>query len=274
MAEILIDRLRQVEQEILDVVHNICEENGLKYSLAFGTLLGAIRHHGFIPWDDDIDIMMPREDYDKLLSIWKDQAPEEYIIQDCYSYPDCTNNFAKIRKDHTTFLQLERERDKSYHKGIFVDVFPMDRVAPTWLTKKYQKLMCAIDLLYNRGYSSGKKGITGLIERVLLSGDPAKFPRMQKWAEIRATKWNHMHEQPFFCFCRFEDIGRYYSNDLFKKLIKVQFDGKEYYSTEKFDDFLNDRYGDYMQLPPVEERVWGHHPIIIDFNHNYDEINE
>jgi len=273
MAELLIDRLRQVEQEILDVIHDICETNGLRYSLAYGTLLGAVRHKGFIPWDDDIDIMMPRDDYNKLISIWKEQAPEQYILQDCYTYPDCTNNFVKIRKDHTTFLQVERERSKSYHKGIFVDVFPMDRVAPTWLSRKYQQIMCKLDLLYNRGYRSGKKGISGLVERILLSADSRNYSKIQRWAESRATKWNLFETQPFFCFCRLQDVTRYYRSDLFNKTIKIEFNGKQYCSVENYDEFLKDRYGDYMQLPPVEERVWGHHPILIDFTRNYDEID-
>ena len=69
------------EQEILDVIHQVCTEYGLRYSLAYGTLIGAVRHKGFIPWDDDIDLMMPREDYEKLLAIWNEAAPKGYILQ-------------------------------------------------------------------------------------------------------------------------------------------------------------------------------------------------
>ena len=112
------------EQEILDVIHQVCTEYGLRYSLAYGTLIGAVRHKGFIPWDDDIDLMMPREDYEKLLAIWNEAAPKGYILQNTRTDPDFTQNFTKIRKDHTTFLQGESEREKHYHKGIFVDIFP------------------------------------------------------------------------------------------------------------------------------------------------------
>lgn len=112
------------EQEILDVIHQVCTEYGLRYSLAYGTLIGAVRHKGFIPWDDDIDLIMPREDYEKLLAIWNEAAPKGYILQNTRTDPDFTQNFTKIRKDHTTFLQDESEREKHYHKGIFVDIFP------------------------------------------------------------------------------------------------------------------------------------------------------
>lgn len=79
------DQLQQqiwaTEQEILDVIHQVCTEHGLRYSLAYGTLIGAVRHKGFIPWDDDIDIMMPREDYEKLIAVWNQSAPKGYILQ-------------------------------------------------------------------------------------------------------------------------------------------------------------------------------------------------
>ena len=85
------------EQEILDVIHQICTEHGLRYSLAYGSLIGAMRHKGFIPWDDDIDIMMPREDYEKLLVIWNQSAPKGYILQNTRTDSDFTQNFMKIR---------------------------------------------------------------------------------------------------------------------------------------------------------------------------------
>ena len=145
-----IQQVWTVEQDILDVIHHICSEHGLRYSLAYGTLIGAVRHKGFIPWDDDIDLMMPREDYEKLLSLWDSTAPKGYILQNVRTNPDFTQSFTKIRKDHTTFLQFEFEREKCYHKGIFVDIFPGDRVAPSKLGRSIQHTACAVNLLYNR----------------------------------------------------------------------------------------------------------------------------
>ena len=178
------------EQEILDVIHQVCTEYGLRYSLAYGTLIGAVRHKGFIPWDDDIDLMMPREDYEKLLTIWNEAAPKGYILQNTRTDPDFTQNFTKIRKDHTTFLQDESEREKHYHKGIFVDIFPGDRVAPGKIGKTVQYIACAINLLYSRGHVSGSGGLIGKAERILLKAPKKKYATRRERAEKSIRRWN------------------------------------------------------------------------------------
>ncbi len=270
--EKIIHELRAVEIEILDVIHQVCMDNGLKYSLAYGTLIGAVRHEGFIPWDDDIDIMMPREDYDRLLTIWKDAAPQEFILQDCYSSPDLVNNFAKVRKNHTTFLQFEFEKEKNYHKGVFVDIFPMDRVPQGRLARRFQFLMCAINLLYNRGYRSGNNGIMDVFERILLKAPKSQYRKRQKWAERKATLWNYNTQLPYFSFCTIGACKVHYPADLFDELISLPFNGKKYYVVKKYDTCLQALYGNYRELPPEEERVWKHHPILVDFEHNYEEL--
>lgn len=188
------DQLQQqiwaTEQEILDVIHQVCTEHGLRYSLAYGTLLGAVRHKGFIPWDDDIDLMMPREDYEKLLVIWNQSAPKGYILQNTRTDSDFTQNFTKIRKDHTTFLQDEAERTKHYHKGIFVDIFPGDRVPSGKLEKTVQYIACAINLLYSRGHTSGSGGLIGKAESILLKAPKKKYTIRRERAEKSIRRWN------------------------------------------------------------------------------------
>ena len=269
----IISDVWKIEQEILDVVHSVCVENNLRYSLAFGTLLGAVRHSGFIPWDDDIDIMMPREDYEKLIKIWKDTAPEGYILQDYRTDLDYTNNFAKIRKNHTTFLQTEEERKKTYHKGIFIDIFPADKVARGKILREIQYVACAINLLYSRGYTSGTKGVIGGIEKILLSTNPKKYPKRRELAEKIIRYWNSDKNAEYFLPCVIEWCkGYYHPADMFDELVKIQFNGKEYYAVKDYDKILRLEYGDYMLLPPEEERVWKHHPLIVDFAHNYEEL--
>lgn len=271
------DQLQQqiwaTEQEILDVIHQVCTEHGLRYSLAYGTLIGAVRHKGFIPWDDDIDLMMPREDYEKLLVIWNQSTPKGYILQNTRTDSDFTQNFTKIRKDHTTFLQDEAEQTKHYHKGIFVDIFPGDRVPSGKIGRKIQYIACAVNLLYSRGYTSGSGGMIGKVERFLLKVPKEKYPVRRERAEKRIRSWNG-NEALLYVFPNTIGCSRkFYPANLFEDMKTIEFNGKQYMCVADADTILRIEYGDYMQLPPKEERVWKHHPILIDFERNYEELS-
>lgn len=269
-----LEDIWKVEQDILDEIDRVCTENGLRYSLAYGTLLGAVRHHGFIPWDDDIDIMMPREDYEKLIRIWPTAARKEYIIQDDTMHDDYVNNYAKVRRDHTTFIQFEFERSCSYHIGLFVDIFPGDRVAPRGVRRKLQYAEFAINLLFNRSYTSGAGGMRGLAEKILLGVFPKRIHSKISVAVGRLSRrWNDDKTAQIVFANDPTALTRYYPADLFENLIRIPFQGKTYYAFHEYDAILKLRYGDYWQLPPVEERVWRHHPIIVNFEKNYDELN-
>lgn len=274
-TEKLQRQLWETEQEILDVVHKVCTENGLRYSLAYGTLLGAVRHSGFIPWDDDVDVMMPREDYEKLIQIWPSAAPEGYLLETERMYDDFVNTFLKIRKDHTTFLQYEAERSSRHHKGIFVDIFPADRRAKGKLAGGLQYAAFAVNLLFNRGYPSDTGGVVGAAERALLKAVPRRYyRRLSNWAGERSRRWNGDPSAQLVFACTIRDCRRFYPPDLFDHLEPILFNGKEYYAFRDRDSFLSIRYGDYIELPQEDERVWKHQPILVDFTHNYEELSE
>ena len=271
---ISIEKVWQAQQDILDTIHQICRQHHLRYSIAYGTLIGAVRHGGFIPWDDDIDIIMPREDYNRLLNIWEQCAPADYILQTPANAPDYNQNFAKIRKNHTTFLQYDYERLRSYHKGVFVDIFPGDRVAQGKLAGTLQYILCAVNLLYSRGFPSGSGGITGKVERLLLKVPSKYHQRLRLWADKAIQKWQKNQNAPWFFPCTIRDARIYFPADLFDHMTTLSFCGKDYCCIAEYDAFLRHYYGDYMQLPPEEERVWKHHPVLIDFEHNYEELTE
>ena len=270
--EIRIEDIWAAEQSILDEIDRVCKENGLRYSLAYGTLLGAVRHKGFIPWDDDVDIFMPREDYERLKEIWSDTAAEGFILQDCESDGGPANNFVKIRKDNTTFIMFEEERDRAYHKGIYVDIFPVDRLAPGRIGKAVQKLLFAVNLLFSRGYQSGTGGAVGFVEKILLGIVRRKnYKRLSRWAGRRSRRWNNTANNRV-CACTLQGCKRILPADMFDEMKTVSFSGREYPAVKDADAMLRIIYGDYMQLPPEEERVWKHHPILVDFEHNYEEL--
>jgi len=267
-----INQIWAVEQEILDIIHEVCTVHNLRYSLAFGTLLGAVRHGGFIPWDDDIDIIMPREDYERLISIWNDVAPHGYLLQNKRTNTDFTQNFTKIRKDNTTFIQDEIEKQKKYHTGLFVDIFPADRVAPKGFQRKIQYLASAFNLLYARGYTSGTKGIIGFVEKISLSLPVHLQIKLYHSTEHYIAKWNNSHNSEWYSPNTIKVCKRYFSPELFDEISTIAFNGKQYCCVKDYDNLLTKIYGDYMKLPPVEDRVWKHHPIIVDFEHNYSEL--
>ena len=132
--------VQKIELDILDAVDRFCREHDINYSLSYGTLIGAVRHQGFIPWDDDIDLMMKRDDYDRFIKEWTNDPPDGLFLQTEVTDPDYRNNFLKIRKNNTTFIQSEKEKTCGYHTGIFIDIFPVDRVAPEGLSRN-----CNID---------------------------------------------------------------------------------------------------------------------------------
>ncbi len=271
---IKLEDIWKVEVEILDEFDRVCRENSLRYSLAYGTLLGAVRHGGFIPWDDDIDVMMPREDYDRLREIWRAKAKEGFILEDETMYDDYVNNFAKIRKDHTTFLQFDSERTSSHHTGFFIDIFPGDRVAPAGPERKIQYAAFALNILYNRGYTSEAGGFREFAEKALLHAVPKRAHSKVSLAFGRfSRRWNKTGRGQFVFPNAAVNCRRYYPSDIFDSLSELSFQGKKYCAFRDYDTALRIEFDDYMQLPPVEERVWVHHPIIVDFEHNYSELN-
>lgn len=274
MKRLNIEDIWSTEQEILDEIDRICKKYNLRYSLAFGTLIGAIRHKGFIPWDDDLDIMMPREDYNKLMQIWDSESSENYILQNYDKDLDYTNNFAKIRKNHTTFLQRKEEKKRKYHKGIFVDIFPADCVASGKISRKIQYVACAVNLLYTKGFMSGSKGIMGIIENALLHVPSKYYPKLRNKSERLMSYWNSKGGQYLFFPCTIGCCKTYYPSDMFNKLLRIEFNGKFYFAVKDYDMILRIEYGDYMKLPPEDERQWKHHPVLIDLEHNFEEIGE
>lgn len=271
----VLRKLQLTQLEMLKAVDKFCAEHGLKYSLYGGTLLGAVRHKGFIPWDDDLDICMPREDYDKFIDLWQHDAPTGYVLQNKENTPEFTQSFTKIRKDHTTFLQPGDEQ-VSYHTGIFIDIFPFDRIPGERLKRVKQKIYCMIYNLFTREFVPGKnKGniIERLGSRILLGLIKGKSrAKMRSKMLSKLTKYNSDKELSLVSYATTHAVSAIHRKDSFDEPAKLPFEDREFMCFACWDENLKAEFGDYMTLPPVSERVWTHHPVMIDFEHNYDEI--
>lgn len=271
----VLAKLHDTQVEILQVIDRICKEHNLRYSLYAGSLLGAVRHKDFIPWDDDLDICMPREDYNRFISIWQDTEHNGYILQNKESEPLFTQTFTKIRKDHTTFLQSMREAG-AYHTGIFVDIFPVDRLPSGKLAQLFFYWHCMYYLLLTREFVPPLAGkFTQIVSTFLLRLTPSRnrAARRKKLLQ-KITRYNKDSSLPAVTTETIGAVKQHHHSTMLDNYITLPFHRGAFSCFAGWDQHLHTKYGDYMQLPPEEERVWKHHPILIDFEHNYEEIPE
>ena len=266
----VLHKLWDVELEILDVIDSFCKTHQIKYSIAYGTLLGAIRHKGFI----HIDIMMLREDYNRFRQLWLENPPEGYAFVDDILYDEYHENFAKIRKKNTTFIQFDSEYSvKEMPLGIFVDIFVFDRVAPEGVLRKKQYFYSLVNMLYTRNHPSGSRGLPALCERMLLSL-PAGFQKRMKNRARRYIEKCNCHENALLAnFCTLAASKRYLPANMFDNIIDIEFENRRYSAVAIYDEVLKIFFGDYMQLPPENQRA-SHYPLLLDFEHSWKDINK
>lgn len=253
-GETLLRQCQLAELYILDVFVEICEKHNLQYFLDAGTLLGAARHGGFIPWDDDIDVGMPREDYDRFLKLAADALPENLLVTPSKEY-EGVGSFAKIY-DRSSFF-CERESCAQEPCGIFIDIFPYEEIPllPARIGRPLA-LLCNTAFinvrvhrrLHHRTISgiflSGLKALVWnsiyIITRLIYAS--LKLFRPRVWRYTPGTLFSVYHDG-------FE------SGDLFP-LGSIAFEGSQYSAPRNVEVQLTHFYGDWRELPPEEKRLW------------------
>lgn len=260
----VLRRLQLTQLEILKYVDEFCRNNNINYSLAYGTALGAVRHKGFIPWDDDMDICMLRPDYDRFIELWNDT--DKFMLQNHNTEPSFTQSFTKIRKKNTAFIQKTDDLSDDFYKGIFIDVFPFDRVPDNAVKRKIQKLHAMKYNLYTRGYAPKGNKVVETVSNILL-----KLTRKKKY-ESKAKKYldkvcryNNDPRLDLVCVVTMRDMRVNFKNDLLDKTAEIEFENERFKIFSQYKYFLETYFGDYMKLPPKEEQTWFHHPVYINF---------
>ncbi|MCH5165993.1 MAG: LicD family protein [Clostridiales bacterium] len=265
-----LKELQKVEFEVLTVVDKFCRENDINYSVYAGTALGAVRHGGFIPWDDDIDICMDRNVYKRFVKLWRENPVKGYTLATDED-PGCHINHGKVYKDGVVWSP-DGKMQVSGSQGVFVDIFPLDKV-PTDKKKRKKLLRKAkLRLVYTRDipYRNGSKFLN-LVSRILLM-KPKKYKlKLKQRYHEYIQQYRDMEDN--FVYMGLERpgvLGFSYPKDLFETS-EIKFEQINVLITNKSDEFLTTMYGDYMQLPPEEERVCKHNPEITYLNEAQEE---
>lgn len=255
-------RLQQLEFKELKVVKSICEQLNIKFFLYGGTLLGAYKYHGFIPWDDDVDIAMERESYEKFIAEAPKLLSKDYVLQNLLLEPKSPYSYTKLRLKGTRCIE-EYNHELDIEQGIYMDIYPVDTIPDD--DKEYQmqfdKIQTILANIYYRQNPKRNKsyGIKYWLYGCLLRLLPANWWMHKLNAEM--TKYNGCPYQRKTCWY-YPNIKNYYKQ--LQPLISVQFEGEEFWAPNDTESHLNRRYGDISVLPPIEKRI-GHYIHVLDF---------
>lgn len=261
MREMTRRELRETQIDILDVVHNFCIERNIPYWLDSGTLLGAIRHNGYIPWDDDIDIGMLWPDYERFMEAFADFSPKYQAI-DIRNFPSFHCPFAKVINKETRLVELGHEL------FVNIDIFVYDNAPddPIKLKEMYDVRDHLRYLYESRGVKTvvGENALKRAAKRVrnIIIGYLPNAYYINKMIS-NAKQYADVNTECVGDFLAYDRI--LCSKSIFDSFIDVTFEGKQYKAPVGYDEWLRAFYNEYMELPPVEKRI-SHHSFIAYIN--------
>lgn len=248
-------KLHELLIMIMKEIDRICVENDIKYTISDGTLLGAIRHKGFIPWDDDFDISMKRDQYNKFIEACKESLDKEkFFLQTSDTEDKYGFAFAKIKLNGTEIIE-DFSKNVPVHHGIFIDVFPFDNFPDgKWqskiILKKNHILKNLIWVKCGYGTDEHKRSLNYKITKIISSFLSLKVLRKMRYRNT--TKYNDVTTKLTFS----SDYPRCkYDAYCWEEFIPLKFEDEFFMATKHYDRFLTIAYGDYMKLPPVEKRI-------------------
>jgi lipopolysaccharide cholinephosphotransferase len=256
-------KLQLTQLELLIEVDRICRKYNIKYSLACGTLLGAVRHNGFIPWDDDIDVWMMRKEYEKFCRACKRELSSKYFLQNWFTDPNFNSAYGKLRKRGTSFVRIGQEKMK-YVDGIYIDILPLDIMPNKYWDRVFMGVGAWIfrKLTYAKAGAMCEKKLIHRIKYRILSLIPLRITKRAFQKLI--TKYKN--EDYLYCKCLGDTYFTPHWRDNFEDLIEWEFEGHKFFIPKNYDDVLKISISrDYMTLPPVEQRKPHANVSYIDF---------
>ncbi|MBO1720459.1 LicD family protein [Extibacter sp. GGCC_0201] len=272
------EEIREIQEKSLEMAlyfKKICDENNLLFYFCGGCCIGTVRHKGFIPWDDDVDVFMPRRDYELLKRIWKMKADtSRYTLENSDEFHIDYNLFLNIRDNSTTFIRpYQQELDISH--GLILDVLPLDGCPSNKFKRKIQLMWAMVYSLYRSQMVPSNHGrFMEMAGKSALALIPSKKMRYKIWrfAEKKMTKYNIED-------CRFVTelcagphyMKNEYPKEAFDAAVYKEFEGHMMPIPQGYDDYLRIAFGDYMKLPPKEKQVAHHDVIKCDLKTGYKQ---
>ena len=262
-----MNKLQECQLEILKAFIEVCQKNNLTYYLVGGTALGAVRHKGFIPWDDDIDVGMPRKDYDKFITLQKD-FKDPYFIQTYQTDDNYIYNYAKVRNSNTTFIE-NFFVDTRINHGVWIDVFPLDGFSTTYTDPKKFKhkvnstwhqvwMMFPYCLKRKVHLKTFWKDIP--LNLIALLFSPLNYNHYRnKHIDKKVTKLNYEDSVQVGNFFGTNPTKEAMPKEIFEEGSHGTFEGIDVVLPKDPDKYLTLLFGDYMKLPPKEKQVGHHH---------------
>ena len=263
MIELSQEQLRKlqlVQLEMLIEVDRICKKCGIKYNIIAGTLLGAVRHGGYIPWDDDADVALLRPEYEKFRKACKTELDKtRFYFQDHRNTKGYRWGYGKIRRKNTLFLR-EHQEHMPYEQGIFIDIFPLDAVPNNYFLRSIKNFecFCVRKILWSKvgkiaEKNFGKRQIYKILDMI-----PEK--EVFRYYHTMIRKANHKKSRMvrILMFPTPNSEYGYYRN-WYENSIDTVFEGVTFQGIKDYDSYLSFKFGNYMELPPVEKRKV--HPV-------------
>ena len=261
---------QKVLLELLIEFDRICQKHEINYMLFAGSALGAVRHQGFIPWDDDLDVAMLRNDYDHFLKVASDELNDKYYLQAEFS-EHWPLHYSKLRKNNTTCLEKFFPKDDNIHQGIYMDIFPIDNASNNSVIRRLQFVSSKIVLaktLCNRGYETNS-----LLKKIFINickALPIKpFVFITKLTRAKKNKFVHSFLGGTSRYAR-----GVYPMEWIVETTLMQFEGFLFPVSAYFDKLLTVLYGNYMKIPSESERQCKKHAVLVDVEKDYSEYKD
>lgn len=256
MSDYDLRKMQLIQLEMLKEVDRICKEHNIKYCIIAGTMLGAIRHKGYIPWDDDADIAMLREEYDKFTDVCERELDKsKFYFQDHKNTDGYRWGYGKLRRKDTVFIRKGQEH-MPYESGVFIDIFPLDQTPNTKSMRKLYDIGCTIirKILWSEvgaktECNKSMKYLYNILSKIPRDTVFKFYEKLKKIGKNGKSDWVRILTFPTPC------NGEYgYKKRWYEKLEYIEFEGYLFSGIKEYDDYLSFKFGNYLELPPLEQR--------------------